>query len=723
MGFNERRAQLLANVKFLYGPDTEVLTLSHDAGHQAIAVRYDVFSASWTKFLHGHRNSRNTMDALQCLLRETEIEITKRLSVNGVSVPFAESNGMQNMSLHRRMHHGLGPSSIASSDQSRFEFIATPQSSVTERDIPHPCESCEALTEEPGLNLAVDPVEDEWALPISKKKKKGKKGVLGWSFEDPVIEEAVSEQPPQAPQPASEPLAEVVDDWGSFWASKKQKKGRHIVTTVDCAVDDVPRVKEPPAPEPEPVVETAVVEPTDEFDWGFSSTKKSKKKKSKSAALWDIEPSDQPTTEGIPVEQPVEVAPAEEHKVEAEEVPAPEPNPEDDPWAAAFLPKKGGKKDKKKRSVRIETPPPEPEIASITEENSSTLPPPESGPDAATEESIWDAFSSQKDTNVAVEEVPPPAPADPEPEPEPEPSIEFGWGSFSSKSKKSKKKKASSSSWEVEAEPQPPPEPMTPELVPQDTQWDFSSARKGKNKEEAVAVEESSLAVPEPEPVSEYDGWGSWGLSKKEKRTKAAQAIVEEKQDPPVEPAVAADGSSSWTINPNTGIIERSKEPEPVPEPISEDDDWGSFVPKKKKKGKKGKSIVQDDLPLEEERVYTCTIANCGCEFSVPPPPPPPEEIIEAPPEVIETTLPQQESSTVTEATIPEVESRKLSGHTVVLKIHHTSNAGKNIFMTMLTLEENTRQAIFNAVTRYLDSKFAQVERSLEIVWCWQEWG
>ncbi|KAH8819320.1 hypothetical protein F5884DRAFT_743735 [Xylogone sp. PMI_703] len=96
--FNDLRVQLLVNLKFLYGPDVEVLTFYVDKQdafqqyleHQAIAIRFDPITTTWTKLLHGSPVN-GPQYAINSLLYASEVAIAKLLSENGNSIPFKEA--------------------------------------------------------------------------------------------------------------------------------------------------------------------------------------------------------------------------------------------------------------------------------------------------------------------------------------------------------------------------------------------------------------------------------------------------------------------------------------------------------------------------------------------------------------------------------------------------------------------------------------------------------
>ena len=78
------------NLKFLYGPDIEVLTLCDNTpspNYQAVAVKFDRFAITWKKYLHTEM-CISTPVAIQTLLEMSEGELTKYLSAAGFTVPF-----------------------------------------------------------------------------------------------------------------------------------------------------------------------------------------------------------------------------------------------------------------------------------------------------------------------------------------------------------------------------------------------------------------------------------------------------------------------------------------------------------------------------------------------------------------------------------------------------------------------------------------------------------
>ncbi|KAF4624146.1 hypothetical protein G7Y89_g14025 [Cudoniella acicularis] len=342
MGSLNERTQLLANLKFLYGPDTEVLTLYHASGYQAVAMRFDTFNATWTKFLHA-TNAVSTNSAILRLLRETEIETAKRFSANGIGLPFS-GEPVQNMSLHRRMHGLSSAESSASSDPSGFEIIATPLSSLPEEDgarealcedseeapptpewreeamveetFYEPCEEVapdiecypeETVAEEAVVEeLSYEPYE-EVAPTIECYPEETVVDELSYEPyeevapaiecypEEPIVEEPVVEEElpvEEAPAVEEEPIAEepIVEEE----AVEEEAAAEEPVVEEEPAVEEAPAIEEeavaeePVVEEPaveEPIAEESVVEEPEpvpeDSGWGFSSRKKDKKKKGK----------------------------------------------------------------------------------------------------------------------------------------------------------------------------------------------------------------------------------------------------------------------------------------------------------------------------------------------------------------------------------------------------------------------------------------------------------
>ena len=197
------------------GSDVEVLTLCVGAfrdKYQAVAMRFDAFSAAWTKFLHSEPNCTSTQDAIETLLRESERELAKLLSTNGNTVPF-QGIMVQTLTLHRGQRRD---SSTGSSVQSEFAFVAVPGSTLSDTvpeksvDKEHPVE--EAVSEDPSVNKV--PVEEAVGEDVDK----------GPLAEEPI---SVSEEPVPLcvePEPVSQECETFSFDWGFRRISKMDKK-------------------------------------------------------------------------------------------------------------------------------------------------------------------------------------------------------------------------------------------------------------------------------------------------------------------------------------------------------------------------------------------------------------------------------------------------------------------------------------------------------------------
>ncbi|KFX93413.1 hypothetical protein O988_06836 [Pseudogymnoascus sp. VKM F-3808] len=124
-----QREQALANCKFRYGVETEVLTLHCGDRHQALAIRFDSVTESATILLHTKCHASSTNDAIQYLLQETEIEVAKLFSTNGISIPFL-GDLVEAMTIRRGVSYAR-----SSTQLEELEFIATPVSSLPETSV------------------------------------------------------------------------------------------------------------------------------------------------------------------------------------------------------------------------------------------------------------------------------------------------------------------------------------------------------------------------------------------------------------------------------------------------------------------------------------------------------------------------------------------------------------------------------------------------------------
>jgi hypothetical protein len=297
-----------------------------------VAMSFDPITATWTKFLHSEPICTSTRDAIETLLKESERKLAKLLSAGGNTVPF-QGIMVQTLTLYRRQQRD--PSS-GDSVQSESVVVATPAPTLSDTvsgDFGHMEHLVEVATSrEPSVDEApVDkaPVEeavvedvnekslDEKPLYVSEEpgqasqesetisfkrspwsmSKKDKKKKATFTFDEiKPAEEYLAEVP------AEEPPAEDDFAWGSFTATKKdKKKGKTLIEEEKLS---------PPEPVPEP---------EDDFGWGSFSTSK-KKKKGKTL----IEEEKIPPHELEPVSHPVEEF--EEPKLD-EPLPAPSPPP------------------------------------------------------------------------------------------------------------------------------------------------------------------------------------------------------------------------------------------------------------------------------------------------------------------------------------------------------------------------------------------------------------
>jgi hypothetical protein len=262
---------------------------------------------------------------------------------------------------------------------------------------------------------------------------------------------------------------------------------------------------------------------------------------------------------------------------------------------------------------------------------------------------------------------------------------DFGWGSFGTKKVKKEKKgkKIRQGFLEMNEEPAPEPEPAY-----NDDGWGFWGAVSKKNKKtkEDISVEivepkldEASPPPSEPQPAVEDDMWETWGgLSKKsKKKSKATDASIE-----PVSEVVVDD--DMWAAFSTKKDKKKISVPETQPEAAK--DEWSSlWQPKRSKKDKR-----TDQVPLVSEAVEYPTAA-----------PPPPVATFE---------------ETMTQNAQPHTPP---SRQTVVFTIQYPNDRSIKPLQAMITLEDNTRVAIFDALNSYLDSKSeltgGKSQRRLEI--------
>jgi hypothetical protein len=496
--------------------------------YQAVAVRFDPLTASWTKFLHSEPNDTSTRGAIETLLRVSEEELVKLITANGDTLPF-QGTLVQNLTLHRGQ-----PRDASSEDSLLSDFVcvvtpgpnllATVPSESGHRDnaIEVPASNDPSVDGVPVAEAAVEDILHE--SPMESVAVSGE------------IELACAELEPavEVPEPALEESETFTSRWSSWGTGSKSKKNKKTKKTrfifdetqpadeylADIAAEEL--VPEEPAPE-EPPAEAIVEEIRVEVEYSTV----------KACSSYDM-------TE--------EVA-ASHHK------PDPSP-PEDD---ISFRPFNGTKKETKKKSINLTQ---APDIA----------PAPQPAEDFG-----WDSYSaSTKKKFGKLIEQESLAPTEDEPVLEragaTEPPDDLKWGSCWASNNKNKKKKKGTKLL-APPEDEPLPEPSFPTEALDDLWGSISNLKKGKKKgkkKKGTKLIEESLAPPEDEQLPEPpfptealdDLWGLFSTSKKgNKKGKKGTKLIEESLAPPeLEPA-----------------LELAVTAEPP------DDLWGSFSTSKKK--------------------------------------------------------------------------------------------------------------------------------------------
>ncbi|EEY18391.1 predicted protein [Verticillium alfalfae VaMs.102] len=526
---------------------------------------------------------------------------------------------------------------------------------------------------------------DEWADSGSKNSKKKKKKGKSVAFDEPETTVETASKPvvtqdelvlPSEPTPIETPTlpqeVEVsteqassapVDEWNDFGStkkSKKKKKGKGSVldefepatsapleAPSEAAIDTQavpdsvdPTVAEDVTAEPLAVIpaETEVSTPVD--DWAASSTKKSKKgkKKAKGSAFDEPEPFLEPVVEATPdviVEAPVE----------AEPVPAAEPevaNPVDE-WAESS--NKKSKKDKKKKRQSAAWDDPEPSTPASTESPAHQEEPvvvdaprdlsieaehvtaSSDLPGAQTKE-VQEALPASSEPRVeevvdkTIEEV---VSSQETPQSIEEPAEDPANVSSVKKSKKDKKKKRDSLAQfddepqpvQEDAVPTPQEEPVfdtaisedpavVPEVVEEPFADSFSSKKSKKDKKKAKRqslLMDSEPATPAESPMAIEEA----------PTTYAETPIVEEQQADIAETPAAAEAEPSIVaedVKPIDlelpAVVPGAVEDKVIDQPlepvqaVDDDADWGVFTApsKKSKKGKKGKASADTSEPV-----------------------------------------------------------------------------------------------------------------------------
>ncbi|KAL8741403.1 MAG: hypothetical protein Q9184_008388 [Pyrenodesmia sp. 2 TL-2023] len=166
--------------------------------------------------------------------------------------------------------------------------------------------------------------------------------------------------------------------------------------------------------------------------------------------------------------------------------------------------------------------------------------------------------------------------------------------------------------------PPPPPPP------PRDDFWDSYPKKEKKKKSKKAPIndekrpgEEVAKIIEEP-PICYDDPWAGWGSGGKKDKKENTRKTIESKWEPVVvsEPMCGPDchdASSSFEPNKKDKEGANMQVPPPfhppveVEAPANDDaepsDGWGSFQPKKGKKGKKAMSVETDlaTAPKENE--------------------------------------------------------------------------------------------------------------------------
>jgi hypothetical protein len=484
-----------ANLKCLYGPNVEVLTLCVDAAHdqhQAVAMSFNPFNGTWTKFLHGEPAS-TTSSAIQSLLGESNKELTSIFSTNGITVPF-QGNMMQTLTLCRGERRDSG---AGSSEPSEFVFVATPGSSLSDNfPVEHgndelPPAAAEApveeVAEEPdNYELLVEeapPPVEEVAEPgdneLLVEEAPAEEATVAPANEDIVAEESIPvlEEPAPPcmdPEPVPPECEATNLDWGTWFSSKKDKKKKtRFMFDESC----------PPAEEPSsqevylfdcPVEKVKEPEPEPDTSYPQEERKADEVCSSDYVAEEVIDPEPKPDT-SYPQEE-LNADEAGSSDCVAEEVKAPEPEPDARPsdndfgWGSF-----SSKKDKKKKGkISVET-----EELKVEE-----IVPPSSESNQVVEDDTWGDWGalpskkSKKKKKVKDASV----------ELAPEPVVEDdSWGGWGAISKKSKKKKDEVKDASVELAPKP---------AVDDDWWKFAT-RKDEAKN---PVPEPQLEVKDEEP-------------------------------------------------------------------------------------------------------------------------------------------------------------------------------------------------------------------------------
>ena len=321
--------------------------------------------------------------------------------------------------------------------------------------------------------------------------------------------------------------------------------------------------------------DAAAPKPKDDLGWSFSSTATSKKDKDKDK---DKDKKKNPTGFDFGFDNP---AGAEDGGFDIGTATTKNDSKAEDPWSNLWSSTTTSKKDKKKKKeIDLE---PDPAFE----------PPPPPPPAIVEEDDAWNSFATKKDKKkkkgAAVVELI----AEPEPEPEPivetkeEPPGDDMWSSWGLTSKaKTKNKKAGKIEEKMVEEPVKAPEPEVPVVEPAADDfdgWGLSTSKNSKKTKKKstfdwASLDEAAPEVPPPPPPAATEpekddffgaAWADTGTKKKEKKSKK-NAILEEPPPPPI-----------------------------VPEPITEEKDWGDEWGTAKDKKKKKKDLGSASQPVE----------------------------------------------------------------------------------------------------------------------------
>jgi len=517
-----------------------------------VAISFDPFTTTWTKFLHGEAGCDSSQTSIFRLLHESEKELAKLLLANGNMVPY-QGNVVQTVSLRREQQKDT---SAGSSLGSGIVCITTPESILSD-------------------TVRVECFHEEHPVEVA-------------ASEEPQVDETPVEalEPLcDGPEPASEVLDYIPDE----------------PEYIPAELEDIPAEPEDILPEPESISQDTE---TTNFGWGtLAISKKDKKKRKERFTFNEMPVAEEYPTDVLTEEAPAEITAEEDgyewgHPTEVdcsvidiiEEIPpacnlqVDVPNIEDD-----YIPT--SKKDKKKKRSKMRCG--FQEIQAVEEYPDDTL---DRGPtaefiveDIATASDLSSAIDWS--THDGIEEV-----RVCEPEAVATPLEDYhAWECPVAKKDKKKKGRVL-----VDEDILTSMAEHELALPPAENSWDFISAPKSKKKKksEAACPEPVLETILEPETVpAAVSEWDTFSAPKAKKKGKKGKLVFEEEIHPPPEPVLEPE--------PKEVEEETSFSPEPVPEPEPEAvDDW-SFSSATKGKKRQGKMAIEEEeiLPLEPEPV------------------------------------------------------------------------------------------------------------------------